>query len=81
MELMAQAEVERLGVRYTGRRRTSEVDDLSRKQRSGTRIFTGKREPVAQSEVAELMTRVEAESQEEDGKGGVDTRRKEGKKA
>jgi hypothetical protein len=51
---MAQVEVERLGVRYARRRRTSEVDDLSRKQNSDTQVFTGKRRPEAQSEVAEF---------------------------
>ncbi len=59
MQSMAQVEVERLRVRNASRRRTSEVDDLSRKQGSGTRIFTGKREPVAQSEVAKFTMRVE----------------------
>jgi hypothetical protein len=55
MESMAQAEVRDWGVRYASRRRTSEVDDLSRKPRSGTKVFTGKRKLVVQSEVAGLV--------------------------
>ncbi len=55
----------KLGFRYARRCRTSEVDDLSRKQRSGTQVITGKRIPVAQVAAAESVAQMLAGSQED----------------
>ncbi len=81
MESMAQAEVRDWG---SGTRVDAghQKSMTSVENRDPVRKYSpGKRRPVAQSEVAKLMTRVEAESQEEDGEGGMDTRKEEGKKA
>ncbi len=81
MELMAQAEVRdwRSGTRVDAGHQKSMT---SVENRDPVRKYSpGKRRPVAQLEVAKLMTRVEAESQEEDGEGGMDTRKEEGKNA
>jgi hypothetical protein len=44
-------------------------------------VITGKRKPVAQSEVAKLMAWVEAKSQEEDGGEALGMRKEERRKA